>query len=117
MSPALAYTCSKRSGDTMTTFTIWIHPLEDGKYLADCPELGGCSTIGTSIRQTELKMYDVVDSCLVDIDDYSLSFIICIPNEDTISALEEAEQIISDTARKHFTTVEELFADLNSDEV
>jgi hypothetical protein len=62
-------------------------------------------------------MYDVVDSCLEDVDDYSLSFIVCIPNEDTLSALKEAEQIINDPARKRFATVEELFADLNSDEV
>jgi predicted RNase H-like HicB family nuclease len=101
----------------MTTFTVWIHPLDDGKYLADCPDLDGCSTIGGSLRQTELKMYDAVDSCLKDIDDYSLSFIICAPSEETTAALEEAEQIIKDPNRKHFKTVEDLFVDLNSDEV
>jgi hypothetical protein len=36
----------------MTTFTVWIHPLEDGGYLADCPELDGCSTVGKTLRQT-----------------------------------------------------------------
>ncbi|MDR1000643.1 MAG: hypothetical protein LBL96_07595 [Clostridiales bacterium] len=36
------------------------------------------------------------------------------PNAETIEALEEADEIARDPNRKHFTTLEALFADLNS---
>ncbi len=40
-----------------------------------------------------------------------------VPNETTIAAFEEGEKLLADPASKRYSSIEELFNDLDSDEI
>jgi len=66
-------------GDTMPTYTVTIHPNEEGVgYWATCKlPNGGANTSGDTLREVQSNMFEAMDLYLEDyphITDYFLNF-------------------------------------------
>ena len=75
----VAITPNAKKALLVPTFNVVIKKAEDvGGYWAECTNISGCFTQGKTIKETEERMFEVVDLILKDdypeITDYFLEF-------------------------------------------
>jgi len=73
-------------GDTMPTYTVTIHPNEEGDgYWAKCAidERGCAFTSGDTIQETQINMYEsfslLIEDDYPDVTDYLFEFVLAEP--------------------------------------